>query len=366
LRALETDPKHVSKIILKPEVAKVTSDGRKAVLEPEVSEMMGLAVDLREAKTALKPIYERLKRESDLVPLQGGKARALVALDRLVGGPDVAPLSVVDEALGDLKSMARGAEMPALRTQGQGIAAQAVKTLDAKVRERASQAGPEAIQALMTGRAATTQKYAVADVLDSLKDEPVKTVKSLLAPNDSAVKQLRAVAEVAPEEVPKIGRAYLDDMLRKATNEGAFDHAARMQASWTELGAESKKLLFPDAQHVKDLDRFFLLSKKLAENPNPSGTAYLGLKTVEGTNLLLNPMTQIPISVGSAALSKMLRSPKVVRALTGVMQVPKGGPGAQTAMRRLVEASDEAGIVIATQAAQPAERFAATAPGGRK
>ena len=112
---------------------------------------VGMPVHLAVEKQMLEPLYTRLKRESELVPLQGDKGRALVALDRLMNGPDVAPVSVVDAALGDLKTMARS-EIPELRTAGQGVAAAAVKRLSAAVDRAVAKAGPEAVEALEAGR----------------------------------------------------------------------------------------------------------------------------------------------------------------------------------------------------------------------
>src|SRR5205814_8718588 len=95
----------------------------------------------------------------------------------------------------------------------------------------------------------------------------------LVAPKDSAIQHLRRVQEMAPAEIPKIGRAYLEDLLSMATAEGGFDRAARLQAEWQKLGPETKRILFPDLAHRAQLDHFFLLAKRLSDNPNPSGTA---------------------------------------------------------------------------------------------
>ncbi len=367
LRKIEADPAHANVIRSSKTVASSILDasGNPVVREEVAERVVPLAVNIADAKKALKPAYDQLMDAARITPPMGDKGRALVALDRLMKAGDEAPLSVVDEALGDLKAMARGAELPALRTQGQGVAAQAVKALDEKVRERASQAGPDAIKALMDGRAATRAKWAAADVLDGLKDESVKTVRALTAPKDSAIGQLRSVASIAPEEPAKVGRAFLDDMLRKATAEGSFDHAARMQATWKDMGAETKKLLFPDAGHVEALDKFFLLAKKLAENPNPSGTTLTAIKGAELGNLFFNTAGQVPLSLSAGVVSKMLRSPKVVKALTGAMQT-RNGPMHGKAVQALIDASDEAGIVLASQAGASAERQAVGSSGARK
>jgi hypothetical protein len=267
------------------------------------TEPMGMAVDVGAVKPSLKPIYDRLKREGELAPLMGGKADALRALDRLLSGPDYAPLSVADAALGDLKTLAR-VDIPELRTQGQGIAAEAVKQLDRAVQQAARTAGPDAVQALDSGRGATRAKYQAGDVFEALPGEPVQSFRKLVAPKDSGIQFLRQVQELAPSKMPDVARAYLDDLMMQATERGKFDHADRLYANWQKLGPQTKQILFPDEGHRAALDQFFLLAKRMAENPNPSGTAH----TMTATNLATQPAMY--------ALSKMLYTERGVKALT--------------------------------------------------
>jgi hypothetical protein len=125
-----------------------------------------------------------------------------------MSGPDVAPLSVADAALSDLKSLARTA-MPELRTPGQGIAARAVYELDEAVRARAMDAGKAAMQALEEGRAATRAKYQIAEVLKGFPREDVPLHRRLTAPKDTQIGLLRKVQEAAPGEMPNVaGRTW--------------------------------------------------------------------------------------------------------------------------------------------------------------
>jgi hypothetical protein len=176
------------------------------------TQSMPMAVDLRDVKASVQPLYNRLKREGEMAPLMGGKAEALRALDRLVNGPDHAPLSIADAALSDLKTMAR-AEVPELRTPGQGSVAFAVKHLDEAVRMTAAAAGDDAYEALMTGRAATKEKFVAGDVLEQLRGEPVQVFRQMTAPKDTGIGLLRNVKTHAPAELPKVARAYLEDAL---------------------------------------------------------------------------------------------------------------------------------------------------------
>lgn len=282
-----------------------------------------LAVDVRAAKANLKPLYESLLRERDLgVPMQGGKGRTLVALDGLMKGPDMAPLSAVDSALGDLKAMSRTDDLPALRTPGQATAAQAVKALEAEVMAAAQRGGRNVVAALQRGRQATIGKYTTAKVRETLSGEPAAVFKQLTQGGDTGLKRLQALAQQAPREVPKVGRAYLENMIDLATREGGFGHGDRLWSDWHKLGPETKAVLFPDRALRRDLDNFFMLAKKAGENVNPSGTA--------GAVTAVNMWSAVPANV----LGRMLYSRRGVQALTrGVtLQLSRGAArGARTA-----------------------------------
>lgn len=193
--------------------------------------------------------------------------------------------------------------MPELRTSAQGIAAKAVQQLDAQVKATAAQAGPDVLGALMEGRAATRQKWGVADVLDTLSTEPRRVFDQLTARKDGGVELLQSVQRVAPNELPNIGRAFLEEMIAKATAEGGFGHADALWSQWQKAGPRTRAMLFPHGL-PRQLDDFFLLAKKLSENPNPSGTAQV-----------LNA-TQVLASVPSYAIAKLLYTPKGIQLLT--------------------------------------------------
>jgi hypothetical protein len=281
-----------------------------------------LAVDVGTAKTALRPLYERLAREAELTPgaVMGDKARTLQALDRLMQAPDLAPLSQVDAVLGDLKALARGADMPELRTAGQGGAAQIVKQLDSEVKAAALRGGPDVLKALEQGRAATVAKYRTAEVRDLLSAEPAQVYRQLTANADTALEKLRAVQREAPQELPTLGRAYLDRMIETATPEGSFAHTDKLFADWHRLGDETKAILFGPAA-TKDLDNFFLLAKKIGTNPNPSGTASV-LHALDKNQLAAYPVTKLA--------AQLLTTPGGVKALTsGIRLAMSPTPAAQ-------------------------------------
>jgi hypothetical protein len=292
-----------------------------------------LAVDLRSAKEVLRPTYDALRQQAELTPaaMMGAKAQAYNALHKIMQGEDYLPLSVVDSALSDLKSFVRS-DVPELRTVGQGIAAKAIRELDAAVLGRAREAGPDVLGALKEGRSATVRKHVAGKILEKLsKKEDVGVYRGATADGDSAIGQLRKLAYQAPDELPKIGRAYLDELLGKATAEGGFGHAAAIATQWRKLGTETKRLLYKDPAYIKDLDNFFELARLTSENANPSGTAHTLLVAGQGGLLLTDVTTGAASVIGTAALSKFLHSRAGVRLLTEGFRVPVGRKAAAAA-----------------------------------
>jgi hypothetical protein len=313
-------------------------------------EMVRLPVDVTTVKKILRPIFEQMSRQMPLTQRQASPG--LQAIGNILDGPDYAPLSQVDRDLGTIKSIAR--------SQG-GLAKVAVGRLDAAVREAAQRGGPEVLSALEEGRAATVAKYGAQAVLEKLRLEPRQTFDQLTSAKDSAVEQLKAVRELAPQEMPKIGRAYLEDLLQTATAEGGFSRGQGLFAKWQQLGPQTKHILFGHPGLVADLDRFFLLAKKVGENPNPSGTGASVALIAQGSLLLTDPITGAATQVGAAALAKLLHSQTFVRALTKGLHVPIGAKGAAAAVTsEILAAAKSAGVVLPmaaeSQADQPPAR----------
>lgn len=312
-----------------------------------------LAVDIAPTKAVMKSTYDQLLRKKELVgSLMGDEARALTSLDALMQAPDMAPLSVADAALSDLKSLSR-VDQAFRRTTGQGVASQAVVSLDKAVVSAAKlydglngKTKGGAFDALMDGRAATVNKYKAIDVLDSLRKggaEPVQVFRQLTANQDSAIGLLRKVQREAPKEMPKLGRAFLEGLLERSAKETSG--GAAIYADWQRLGPATKQQLFQNPQLVSDLDHFFLLAKKAAENPNPSGTAFTASATAQLLYVVANPAGGAGVQLAGAALAKALHSPRVVRALVRGMRMPLGNKaGVAAVTTELATAARNAGI----------------------
>lgn len=341
-----------------PQTVNVSQPGRMpggGTIPVNVPTSMRLAVDIGPTKTAMRPVYDALKRESELVPLMGDKARALTNLDRLMNAPDMAPLSVADGALSEIKALAR---------DGNRIAAQTVTTLDQAVVASAKQGGQPVLDALMQGRAATVNKYKTLATLDKLHaTEPVKVFTQLTAGKDSAVSLLRDVQKHAPAELPTLGRAFVEGLLEKATAEGGFGRTAGVMADWERLGPQTKLLLFKNPGFVRDLDSFFLLAKKAAENPNASGTAFQAGITGQAIAIYANPALGLGLQVGGTGLAALLHSPRAVRLIVKGMRIPVGNTAAATAvtaeLAKLVRESEGRlvpGVATTSEESQPSRQ----------
>lgn len=292
-----------------------------------------ITVDVRGAKAGLRSTYERLRQEGQSAPLMGGKANALRALDRLMSGPDDVPLTVAESALSDFKTLSRTMDIPELRTQGQSVAARTVSELQAQVDAAAATSSPNAMTALDNARTATRNKYDVANIRKQLREEPVQVFNQATMKKDAGIAQLREIARVVPDEMPKVGRAYLERQMGRAKEAGGFDHSAALYSDWQELGPRTKELLFPDAAHRQALDDFFQLAKKLNENPNPSGTG----QVLHAPRSLTDVLAFVPNNV----IAKLLYTPRGVRALTQTLSVPvPTGAARAAALANLVKTAN--------------------------
>jgi hypothetical protein len=286
-----------------------------------------LPIDMRPIKAALDPVYkERLKT----MPIAQQQASpGLIAIKNILDADDYLPASVAEKNLSALKKDAGYNVGKGMRTQSQGLAAHAVAHLQEAIDTAVTQAGPEAIEALKAGRQFTRQKFESIGILKALRKEPVQAFNQATWAKDAGIDYLRKLSKQAPEEMPKIGRAYIDQLFSEATAAGGFERTQGIWSKWQNLGAETKKLIFKNPQLVGDLDNFFLLAKKMAENPNPSGTAYTAAITAAGTMAITNPATAVVTQIAGGVLAKLLHDPQKVRLLMQGMKVPLSNkPGA--------------------------------------
>jgi hypothetical protein len=240
----------------------VTGPDGGPVFNPDGSRMtekMALPVDMRDIKDALFPLLERYLYTMDETKIRASVG--LKAIKQIVQGPDFKPLSVAELDNGLLKEAARS-EMPELRDISQGLAAQAVKELQQRIDATMANAAVPGynpasgnphpgLQALQAGRKLTAEKWGLRDLRRSFGPieggtEPVSIFNQLTWAKDAGVNRLREVAQVAPNLMPQVGRAFIDG-----------------GGNWETLGPETKKVLFKDPQLVQDLDRYYQYRKSV-------------------------------------------------------------------------------------------------------
>lgn len=142
--------------------------------------------------------------------------------------------------------------------------------------------------------------------------DSVPIYEGLLQPRDANVDLLKDVTKLSPIQGQKLGRGWLDQVFEKMTSQGAINHLDWMWNQWNALGDQTKKLIFPDAQHRANLGKFFLGIKKMAENPNPSGSALVG--SIAGQGFTAAGLSAFSPVAAAGALATFTLPPAVISA----------------------------------------------------
>jgi hypothetical protein len=323
---------------------------------------MPLPIDMRNLKTELEPIADRY--EYTLTPTERRDSPGLTAMRNIISGPDYKPISAAELDLSMLKDAARTEKgLRELRTTSQGMAAFTVGKLQDDIDRTLAAADPGAAAALQRGRAATAQKYDIADTLGSFgknveKLEPVGVFDRMTWEKDKNIRLLRDLQQKAPAQMPQAGRAWFQDLFDTIGREGDLTKVQAALNKWDALGDEGKKILFRDPQMISDADKLMLLMKRIKLEPNPSGSGYMlamsnlkrdvmrgfgaaaglflgsaggtpgatmGGLAGAGTGQLLDIMS-------NAALARAMYKPAFVRALTRTLQAQISGQAPTAAL----------------------------------
>jgi len=252
-------------------------------------------------KPALKPIFEQMQ----WMPMADRNTSAgYTAIKRILEGPDFIPASQAEMGLSGIKSMIRTGE-----GRNRGLAKFIAPKLQGMI-DRAAQeyGGDRPMQALQEGRVAAA-KQAGAD--------------------------------------------WLAETFGKAMAEGGYNRTQALWNSWQNLADEAKRTMFNPKQ-VGNLNNFFLGTKKLAENVNPSGTATMAAVAAQlGATFARPSLGAAAYFAGSGALSKLFHSDRGVRLLTEGLKI-----GAKTP--RGIEIQKQIGDIIGP----PEEGSTGAAAGG--
>jgi hypothetical protein len=107
------------------------------------------------------------------------------------------------------------------------------------------------------------------------KLEPVTLFDRLTAGGGRRVNMLRDVAKETPEQMPQLGRAFVQGLLDRATREGDIAKVQSTLDKWLNLDPESKALMIKDPGLRNDLNNLMFSLKRLTKNPNPSGSGFI-------------------------------------------------------------------------------------------
>jgi len=307
-----------------------------------------MPVDVRGIKQQLTPFVDSM--EKYWTNVDRSASAGYQAAKTIIKGPDFVPAEEAERGLSGLKTMAR-VDNPNLRNTSQGMAAGVIPDLQEAISDAVAKTGSDALAALQDGRASHASKMEIAGLADKLREEPVQAFTQATYRDDTGISYLRKIADQVPGVLPQIGRAYVENLFKQATEEGGFSHAQTLFNKWQDLGPQTKQLLYPNPGLRSGLDSFFLGAKMAAENPNPSGTALVTQTGnaisggVGGLGLYLhNPLVAgVPIAyqLGWRAIAKLLYSPAGVRLLTGGLKAEAPGAAALRAAQILRIAGDD-------------------------
>jgi hypothetical protein len=355
---------------------------------------MALPVDVTLAKISLQPVYEELSRT--MPELKRQSSPGYRALHELLNGPDVMDAATADRNLSALKALARGGNNPYLNTRSQGLAKKAIADITTDFNNAVNAADPSIMPVLQQARGMVRKQHTVAEILDSLPDEPAALYKRLSQAGDRTYNDLAFLNNYAPAEMRQIGRTYLEGLMNKATETGGITRADGIFRSWQNLGPKTKLLLFGNKQNVDELNKFFLATKMLTKDVNPSGSTKLlasifGLPGAAVDALVFTPggpeekAKRFAYHVGvvggfNNVLSRVLLSPGGAKLLTSTMKLPPASAGFRQGVNAIqsllsreereklqaTPATEEAAPEPAPAPAKPAAgKYAIVAPDGK-
>jgi hypothetical protein len=195
----------------------ITDNVGRPTGQTEAVPVMGdvnMPVDVRWMKDIAGPALEKMQY---MPAAEQAQSAAYAVYKRIMAGPGYISAEQAEEALKGLKGEARGADNPNLRNASQGAAANLIGRLQDGIDAAVGETGPEAADALNRGRNLHFQKMQIADVADKLRAEPVQAFNELIFQKDKGIDYLRQVGQQAPDVLPQLGRANLDDLFDQAT-----------------------------------------------------------------------------------------------------------------------------------------------------
>lgn len=327
LSKFEADPANIQAIKTGEKTATsavLDASGKPIVTTTPITEQIGLPVDAVRQKSELRPIRDRIMKQLPFAQQQYSKG--LQAIQNILDGPDVVPASVAEANISALKTIQR----EAVDGKVKELVGKLIASAEPAIQSAVAEAGPDATKALLTGRAAWKEHAKTLELIDTLagdttgKSGQVKVAQRLLRPADASYPELERVLAAAPDAAPALREAFMGRVFKKAET-GEFTNPAQAANLWNQIGKRTKAALF-EPEHIADINSTLELAKRLAENPNPSGTGAMNALLKIGV-LAMHPVAGVASFVGGRKLARVLYEPEGAAALHDLFASPNG-PGA--------------------------------------
>jgi len=156
----------------------------------------------------------------------------------------------------------------------------------------------------------------------NLGAEPKLVAQNLIGLEDTHAAQLEAVARLAPGVPRQLARAALDDVAAKFDKNPSIENLSKFRTWWNGLGARTKGTLFPNPSLAHAIDQATRVMQLISENPNRSGTAFVGAIAAQGAALADAPLQFGFLQTVGGVLSAALRSTRAAKILTQGLMLP--------------------------------------------
>ena len=293
------------------------------------------AVDVKAAQNQLRALHKQLADSSEKLPTRGDLHQAAVVLDDVMKLDNTVPFMVAETGvLSPLKRVQRGFTK---NSPEWGVIQEAINAIDDQVMAGA-RAGGQGIEAMIKEARLKTAK--MHEVIDENVNPPSAAGlgRKVMAPGDTGIETTRLVRQYAPDIMPDVGRAAIEEVFAPSLVKDGINKADSLLNRWSALGAQSKKEFFADAikkdpNFLSDMDNLILVTSKAAEKANSSNS---GGVIAGGTHFLnLMKLQNIPLAViqeiAGGAVSFFSRNPRVVKLLTKGMLIPTNAIAARAA-----------------------------------
>tara|TARA_R110002020_G_scaffold145908_4_gene320228 strand:- start:19439 stop:21541 length:2103 start_codon:yes stop_codon:yes gene_type:complete len=255
-------------------------------------------IDVRPFKANIRKLRDEYDTTyaGNIVERAGGEGLANLKQIEMMG--DTVPLIELEQVLSALKSTGRKSKtMRQMRSYK--TAMDSIEDLSKTVEKSARKVG--VWDDLSEARRATSQKYEVQGLLDDLGEDASAMMDKLLANKGRNLDLLKDAENIMPGINKRLGAAWMDDQLIKATSTKHFKGGEKMYGDWQKIGKTKREQLF-DADVINDYDKFVTVHKRLAFDPNPSGTA----------STFIGAGVAAPMGIVNWARAKMLWGPTSV------------------------------------------------------